>query len=179
MSAELEELRLCAPAQELGEEFLAMLEEFARHDAGRYLSQFATASRDVGACVQTLLGHARGLGLPPGFVPEVTFWLLRGKNCLLGSSRLRLGLTRLLTIEGGHIGYDIRPTERGKGYGTRLLALTLQEARQRGMRRVLVTCDADNLASAGVIEKNGGVRENQVRSPMSGKLVSRYWIDIP
>jgi predicted acetyltransferase len=81
-----------------------------------------------------------------------------------------------LEHHGGHVGYAIRPSERLKGYGTRLLALTLDKAREMGLGRVLVTCDTDNFASVRVIEKNGGVLENQVISNRSGKMISRYWI---
>ncbi|MHB8934154.1 MAG: GNAT family N-acetyltransferase, partial [Bellilinea sp.] len=93
-------------------------------------------------------------------------------------SRLRHRLTPLLEEEGGHIGYDIRPSERGKGYATLLLALTLEKARESGMAGVLVTCDEDNIASARVIEKNKGQLLNTVVSQTSGKQVRRYWIDL-
>ena len=61
--------------------------------------------------------------------------------------------------EGGHIGYDVRPSERGKGCGTRLLRLTLQKARELGLDDVLITADEANAASWKVIERNGGRRE--------------------
>jgi predicted acetyltransferase len=61
--------------------------------------------------------------------------------------------------EGGHIGYDVRPSERGKGCGTRLLRLTLQKARELGLDDVLITADEGNAASWKVIERNGGRRE--------------------
>jgi predicted acetyltransferase len=46
------------------------------------------------------------------------------------------------------------------------------------LRRVLVTCDDDNVGSARVIERNGGRLQGRVTSPHSGKLVRRYWIDL-
>ncbi|HET6317136.1 MAG TPA: GNAT family N-acetyltransferase, partial [Chloroflexota bacterium] len=86
-------------------------------------------------------------------------------------------LTRALEAEGGNVGYIIRPSQRRKGYGTLILALTLSEARRRGMSRVCVTIDADNLPSARVIEKNAGGLSGQSVSQDSGKLVSQYWIE--
>ena len=50
----------------------------------------------------------------------------------------------ILREYGGHMGYTIRPTERGKGYGKEMLRLALEKARDMGIRRVLVTCDAHN-----------------------------------
>jgi len=59
-----------------------------------------------------------------------------------------------------------------------LLKLMLGRAGEFGLDRVLVTCDSDNIGSARIIEKNGGVLENDVVSDNSGKLVSRYWIKL-
>jgi predicted acetyltransferase len=79
---------------------------------------------------------------------------------------------------GGHIGYFIRPSERDKGYGTRMLILALDEARKLGLSQVMMTCNINNLASARGIEKNGGVLASQGISRVSGKLISRYWITL-
>jgi predicted acetyltransferase len=83
-----------------------------------------------------------------------------------------------LAHEGGHIGYGVRPSERGKGYGTEVCRRTLEAARGLGLARVLITCDTDNPASARIIEKNGGVLENEVRSRETGKMKRRYWVTL-
>lgn len=57
-----------------------------------------------------------------------------------------------------------------------MLALALDEARRLGLSKILMTCDADNLASARGIEKNGGILVSQGSSDLSGKLIARYWI---
>lgn len=56
----------------------------------------------------------------------------------------------------GHIGYDISPSYRNKGYGTQILKLALVEAEKIGIKEVMVTCDVDNIASKKIIEKNNG-----------------------
>jgi len=106
------------------------------------------------------------------------YFLVKDRSYLVGSSRLRHTLTPDLEQEGGHIGYDIRPSQRGKGYATLLLNLMLEEAKGSGLTGVLVTCDETNIASARVIEKNGGKMLNKVVSEESGELVRRYWIDL-
>lgn len=130
------------------------------------------------ALLRRLESAAHDEGLPPGRVPQTAYWLVRDGKVLLGSSHLRPRLTPMLEYEGGHIGYAIRPSERGKGYATLLLALTLEKAREIGLPGVLITCDDDNIASARVIEKNGGQLLNKVISKISGKPVRRYWIDL-
>lgn len=128
------------------------------------------------AWVRRLADAARGGGLPAGWVPSSTFWLVRGTE-YLATSRLRHRLSLALLVESGHIGYDVRPSARLQGNGTLLLRLTLERARALGLQRVLVTCDVANLGSAGVIENNGGRLENRILSPTRGILISRYWID--
>ena len=110
-------------------------------------------------------------------MPENTFWLVLNSR-ILGRSKLRHWLTPELEHEGGHIGYDIRPSERRKGYGTLILELTLKRAKSLGFGRVLLTCDTDNVASARIIEKNGGKHSGQAVSNRSGKPISQYWIEL-
>lgn len=115
---------------------------------------------------------------PPGLVPQTTYWAVDEDGRVLACSRLRHGLSPALRREGGHIGYDVRPTERRRGVGTRLLALTLVEAGRRRLSRVLLTCDDDNLASARIILANGGAEIESSVSDRTGKLLRRFWIRV-
>ncbi len=136
---------------------------------------------------ETILRRApemeRGIGLPAGYVPSTTLWLVAPeRNAFIGEINIRHRLTPALLRYAGHIGYEIRWSQCGKGYGTAMLALALAYADSAlGLKRVLITCDDDNLASARVIEKNGGVLENRVVNHLDRGTVTtrRYWIDIP
>ena len=77
---------------------------------------------------------------------------------------------------GGHCGYTVRPSERGRGYGREMLRLDLDKARALGLKRLLVTCDAANPASEKVILANGGVFERL--AAVEGAEVKRYWIEL-
>lgn len=121
---------------------------------------------------------AMGEYKPEIYVPQTTFFLSSPGGRLLGISRLRHRLNPSLEIEGGHIGYAVRPSVRRQGCATRLLSLVLDQARGIGLTRVLVTCDDDNTGSAHTIEKNGGLLEDKRISPHSGKLIRRYWIEL-
>jgi predicted acetyltransferase len=69
------------------------------------------------------------------------------------------------------------PESRRQGYATAILRQSLRIARQKlGLKRVLVTCDDDNVGSIKTIEKNGGVLESIVTGPDSDKPKRRYWI---
>ncbi|HEX2706374.1 MAG TPA: GNAT family N-acetyltransferase [Candidatus Lustribacter sp.] len=105
-------------------------------------------------------------------MPSTNRWLVGGSE-FLGHLSIRHRLTPVLVELGGHIGYAIRPSARRRGYGTRQLALALPVARGLGLGRLLVTCDEDNIGSARIIERSGGVLED-VRGDKR-----RYWIDVP
>ena len=85
---------------------------------------------------------------------------------------LRLRLNKELLNFAGHIGYSIRPSERDKGYAKEALRQGLQVAKEKNIKRALVTCSTENPASRAVIVANGGVFED-VRNG-----VERYWIDL-
>lgn len=115
--------------------------------------------------------------IPEGFVPDSTFFLLdEERNRLLGAVNIRHYLNDHLLIYGGHIGDGIRPSERRKGYATKMIALALEECKKLGIKRVLMCCNSDNIGSKKSIINNGGVLENTIVE--DGKPLERYWIEI-
>jgi predicted acetyltransferase len=128
--------------------------------------------------VAKLEAAARGIDVPEGFVPHSTFWLVDANDEIVGISNLRHRLTDFLLKFGGHIGFGVRPSARRRGYATQLLRATLVEAQARGVSKVRVTCDQDNVASAKTILRNGGVLDDEELMPEQRRVVSRYWIDL-
>jgi predicted acetyltransferase len=174
-----DQLTLYKPHVRYQDAFLAMIQDYRRAGESRYQYLNDLVKADFESYVRRLREVKRGVGLRKGWVPYTTYWsVLRVSPVIVGVAHLRHRLTPDLRKEGGHIGYAITPSLRGRGYGTRQLALVLAKARARGLDRVLVTCDTDNVASARVIEKNGGVFEGESISDISGKPVSRYWIEL-
>jgi len=60
----------------------------------------------------------------------------------------------------GCIGYSIRPKERDKGYGTKILSLLLEKCKDFKLEYVTISCLERNLASKLIIERNGGEFRN-------------------
>ena len=136
------------------------------------------ATEDFDAYLADIRSHARGKHLPPGSVPCTVYWLTRGDR-VLGTGSVRHHLNDFLLHEAGHIGYCIRPGERRRGCGTAFCALLVARARALGIERILITCDADNVASTRVIQHNGGVLEDERPSLHRNKIKRRYWIEPP
>jgi len=129
---------------------------------------------DIPAYIERCREYERG-AVPRGLVAATTYWLARDDGTILGTCRLRHRLTDSLWQDGGHIGYDIRPSCRARGYATEMLALVLEEARRRGLDWVLLTVAPGNLPSIRVIEKNGGERIGTAQK--SGYLQFRIRLD--
>ena len=119
--------------------------------------------------------YEKGVNLPKGIVPASTFWLI-DKGIFIGRVGIRHRLNKKLRGFGGHIGYAIRPSKRNRGYGSKILALALKEAKKLKLKKVLVTCDDDNITSQKIIEKNGGKLRR--KNKWEGKLVRFYWIKL-
>ena len=112
------------------------------------------------------------------FVPCKEYMLVNNDSKkVLGLLNLRLELNDYLTKIGGHIGYSVAPSERRKGYGSLMLKEGLKLAKEHQITSVLLTCDDDNLGSAGVIENNGAILENKVYIEEEKVWVRRYWIE--
>lgn len=76
-----------------------------------------------------LMMHENPVGMPEWFVPE-TYYYLWDSEVLVGEYRIRHYLTEALKVGAGHIGYSIKKEYRGKGYGTKGLAMVLDIARE-------------------------------------------------
>ena len=113
-----------------------------------------------------------------GKVPDSVFFLLdEERNILLGAVNIRHYLNDYLLKYAGHIGDGIRPSERRKGYATKMISLALQECKKLGIEKVLMVCDKDNIGSRKSIMNNGGILENEFVDE-KGKVNQRYWINI-
>lgn len=171
--------RLALPTVAARRSFLAALDEYRAE--GRFAvddgSILARATRELAgadetafaAFVEGILAHRSEATLTIGAVPFTTWWWLEGDE-FLGRIALRHRLDAELRRFGGHIGYDVRPSARGRGHATAMVRAVLPVARSMGIERALLTCHHENIASIRVIEACGGVLEDRLGDRL------RYWI---
>lgn len=174
-------MKLVQPDIKYKDSFIAGAKEFFGEDSLRAKDyqklNFDELQTDFTSYVKKLLSQSKGENLPEGYVPQTTYWLIEGEE-FIGRVSIRHTLTDHLLKLGGHIGYDIRPSKRRQGYGKKILELALPRAKELGIEKVLVTCDAGNIGSKKIIEENGGVFENQVKQGEGMPAKLRYWIKI-
>jgi len=168
---------LAPPSVDQHASFLAALAEYhaeGRHaelpgdrlaDPAEFALYVAALSADVerpgeSAVYVAALNDVAPETWPGGCVPQSTFWWVAGDE-YVGRLALRHRLTPHLLVEGGNIGFEVRPSARGRGHATAMLAAALPLAAGLGIALAYLDCDEDNTASRRVIESNGGRLERR------------------
>ena len=115
--------------------------------------------------------------IPDSDVPKITYFCVREEDDrIIGMVNLRLALTDFWEKEAGHIGYSVRPTERRKHYATEILFKALKIYDRMGVDEVLISCEKENVASAGVIMKCGGMLKDEFFSETYKKELKMFVI---
>lgn len=117
-------------------------------------------------------------GLVEGQPVSFHYWAIdNGK--FIGEFQLRTEFSEKVMMEIGSIGYAVRVSEQGKGYGTEIIRLGLELAKQHGLEKVLLTINDKNKASIHICEKLGGELQDTIEAYNDAEgyhLLRRYWI---
>ncbi len=173
-------MKFVFPCKELEEKAIEYIDEFydyssAIHGAGSL--DIFLKDRSYSDWLLKVLKDIDIANIAENRVPAYTYFYVREEDDkIIGMINIRLALNDFLKKEGGHIGYSIRPTERRKGYGARMLCESLEFCRTIGLNNFIITCDKSNLASSGVIKKCGGILEEEFYSEFFHEVVQRYRI---
>ncbi len=159
-----------------------MLLELGSGDSGFSGTPVSTGDATFREFIEHCRAQAIGQNLSEGWVPNTTYWIVvDGKAA--GLLRLRHYLNDALRHKGGHIGYYVRPTCRGRGAATQSLALALPLAKALGQTRVMLTTNPSNTHSIRVIEANGGTltatlnEQSDNNGSVTTETILQYWIN--
>ncbi|KFZ37845.1 acetyltransferase [Shewanella mangrovi] len=170
-------MQLIEPNVQLKAAFNRFYQDFLRWEPAN-AGYYAKGSDDFSGYIQQLAAEAKGERLQPEQVPCNHYWLVDQEN-IVGAIRLRHHIdTPYLNWEGGHIGYDVAPSQRNQGYATAMLRLVLEQAKVKGFERVLLVAEERNTASCKVIEANGGKLEAVIVGRDDPEPLVRYWISL-
>lgn len=154
------------------ETVLEMMGEFEKSQSAHDGGFWDTENFVYEEWLETNMQKELGINLPENRVPSIQLVSFDDVGRALGFLNLRLRLNEGLLNYAGHIGYSIRPSERGKGYAKETLRQGLQVAKEKNIKKALVTCSVNNTASRAVILANGGLLEDGRNG------VERYWIEV-
>lgn len=124
--------------------------------------------------LELLESQRRGVGLAADRVPA-TFLVAEAAGRIVGRLSIRHELDEHLARQGRHIGYGVLAGHRRRGLATAMLRDSLTIGWSLGIDRALLVCDDDNVGSATVIERCGGVLDS-IGEDEAGGSVRRYWI---
>jgi len=172
-------MELIFPTEKYYLSYVDAINEYEKNNVRTY--DFLDGSRGPqNAVFKRIEDHRLGRNLPENYVKATFLWLVRHDE-FIGEVSIRHSLTDALMRFGGNIGYGVRYSEWNKGFGTIMLSEALIYAKEGiGLKRVLITCNDTNVASARVIEKNGGILQDKIVNVFDNveSITGRYWIDI-
>ncbi len=137
------------------------------------------AGCDFETFIKVVPEFAEGKHIPKEHVPCTFLFAFNSDGELVGRTSIRHVLTEHLLKIGGHIGYGVTPKHRRLGHATEILKESLKYVRTHlpEIKKVLVTCDQENIGSRKTIENNNGLLENIIKTS-EGVSKMRYWINV-
>lgn len=111
----------------------------------------------------------------PNWVVTDTFFTVDGNNRIVGIIDLRHTLNDFLK-DFGNSGYSVRPSERRKGYATKMLAMIKDIAKEAGMTKLQLSVERNNEPSLKTIVKNGGVYKRSFE--FQGEIADVYMVEL-
>ena len=177
----MNDLKLVLPSKDDKESAFLMLDEIKAVDAGLPWQYSGLAKLEEATSYEEWVkekeNEKNGVDLRDAYVPCTTLFLKSmSDNKVCGSISIRHELNEFLFNFGGHIGYSVTPSERGKGYGKLQLKMALEIAKDLGIEKCLITADKTNTLSNKTIISEGGVLENTVM--WNNEPLNRYWINL-
>jgi predicted acetyltransferase len=162
---------------ELSKEYQKSFENYAityrKINDEHYFNKYKKALENFQDYLNDLHNYSKGKGLAQGEIGTSTFWLIDKKE-IVGVVRIRHKEVEC----AGHIGYDISPDCRNRGYGFQILKLALEKAIKIGIEEVILTCNIDNLASKKIIEKNNGKLLGTIFDEEENEYLYKYSITL-
>lgn len=168
-------IRIERPSLSLLPAFEAFVDELRRADETVWSPYVPIEGESGNAFIERMLRREVAPETP--LVPESIYWGVADGQ-VVGRISLRHQLTPNLALVGGHIGYEVRPSFRRRGFATEMLRQILLTPTARNIGRLLLTCAPDNLASNKTILSNGGILERTVYVEVIKGERNHYWIDL-
>lgn len=137
------------------EKIYDMLQEIACNDNGFHNKVNGMSYKEFKGWLKREFAVDNGK-LEKWMVPQTSYWLYDNDKPI-GYGRIRHCLNENLSQTSGHIGYAIRISERGKGYGNTILTLLLEECKKLNIDKVQIGANIDNIASNKIILKHNGI----------------------
>jgi predicted acetyltransferase len=167
----MKDIFLVEPDKEYQKSFERYALAYRKINDEHYFNKYKKALENFQDYLNDLHNYSIDNGLLQAEVITSTFWLIDKKE-VVGVVRVRHQEVEC----AGHIGYDISPDYRNRGYGFQILKLALEKAKNIGIEEAILTCNIDNIASKKIIEKNNGKLLGTIFDIEENEYLHRYSI---
>ena len=171
--------KLIRPHADYKDSYLEALAEY--HEEGRYMYQNITSlSLDFDSFIKELRSE-KGYPHQPYQdwvepVPETVVWLVKDEK-YIGTVDIRHRLNWHLEKWGGHIHFNIRPSMRGMGFGTKMLKKAIPIINYIGIDKALITINPEDKAAITIVEGLGAEFEDETCATDKFPEMRLYWLD--
>ncbi|OQY42028.1 MAG: hypothetical protein B6227_03480 [Fusobacteriia bacterium 4572_74] len=143
-------IKLILPKKKMEKQFKEIILDYQEENDLLYYSYMDALYNFDGYLKRTKELKA-GKNLPEGDIPSTEYWLVDTKEKeIRGIIKIR---HESIAIHG-NISYDIPPKKRFLGYGTSILRLGIEKAKELGIGEIKVSCATYNEGSRRIILKN-------------------------
>ena len=146
-------IKLILPVKKLERQFKEIILDYQKENNLLYYS-YIDAMDNFDGYLKRLEEIRNGRNLPEDDVATTEYWLV---DTLEKEIRGIIKIRHESIPTYGNIGYDIPPKKRFLGYGTKILQLGVEKAKELGVGEVRVSCTSDNEGSRKIILKNNAV----------------------
>lgn len=169
----MKDLFLVEPSKEYEKSFKNYVLAYRKINDEHYYNKYRKALESFQDYLNDLHDCSKERKLSQGEIATSSFWLIDKKE-VVGVVRIRHQEVEC----AGHIGYDISPDYRNRGYGFQILKLALEKSINIGIEEVILTCNINNSASKKIIEKNGGKFLGTVFDEEESETLYKYSITV-
>ena len=174
-------MKLEFPEKKHEQQYLEMIQEFADiHEKIIPWSAELKKWENYNDFLERIQNYKEGKNIKPWRWKSELYFLMDNKDKIVWAEIIRYELTEELRYDAGNVGYGIRPSERKKWYATRGLNLVLEKCKEYGLKKILLTCNKENIWSAKTIIKNWWIWNSEYNHICDDHpkwiLKERYWI---
>jgi len=158
----MDEIELVKPEIKYKEDIFEFIREHLENNEFEIHGGDLVEKLDFDEWLKQIVDNSKKETVNKNWVVSSTFLAIRKKDKrLIGFVDIQHELNDFLKLYGGHIGFGVRPAERGKGYASIILRKALDFCRENGLKKVMLACYKDNVASRKTIERCGGILEKE------------------